>query len=353
MNAGNKCTYVISWSQTEVDSLKNAPMDALRVGASWAWHGDPVRVDGPEGFLVLDQAVGEAELRARASRVVRKLVKVATSNTTRLFESDSQDVLEDSGFVVTNGAQSFSVTIIDLGNGRAPLVMFLGNPPPKGQEYWVVEVRLPTQKSPEEFEKKHVICFTPGTLVQVPNGQSLVEDLRVGDLVQTKDNGPQAIEWIGRRDISGARLFAMPELRPIRIEASAFTHDGSGGVFSVSPHHRLLIRGRPARALFNTPEVLVMAQDLIDGDFIRRDMMAQNVRYIHLMLPRHEILFANGVEAESFHPADAGLSEMDFDARRELLELVPDAGETSHSYGPQARRSLTSPEAAILRYDAA
>ena len=57
--------------------------------------------------------------------------------------------------------------------------------------------------------------------VQTPQGPRLVEELREGDHVQTKDDGAQEIQWIGSRRMTGARLFAMPRLRPIRIRAGA------------------------------------------------------------------------------------------------------------------------------------
>ena len=35
-----------------------------------------------------------------------------------------------------------------------------------------------------------------GTMIAVPGGQKPVEELEVGDLVLTKDNGAQPIRWI-------------------------------------------------------------------------------------------------------------------------------------------------------------
>ena len=70
--------------------------------------------------------------------------------------------------------------------------------------------------------------------------------------------------------------------------------------------------------------------------------------YIHLLLPQHEILFANGVESDSFHPARAGLATMDAAEQASLLALFPHIAADPHSYGPPARRMLTHSEAAIL-----
>ena len=46
MKTGFRGTFVISWSQTEVDGLEAAPVKNLSVGAAWSWRGDAVQVDG-------------------------------------------------------------------------------------------------------------------------------------------------------------------------------------------------------------------------------------------------------------------------------------------------------------------
>src|SRR5690606_32383544 len=43
------------------------------------------------------------------------------------------------------------------------------------------------------------ICFTSGTLIATPDGERAVETLRPGDLVMTRDHGPQELRWVGMR----------------------------------------------------------------------------------------------------------------------------------------------------------
>lgn len=69
MKTGFRGTFVISWSQTDIDGVGSAPLQALETGAVWAWHGEAVRVDGPTELLRLDQAEGEANIRKRAARM--------------------------------------------------------------------------------------------------------------------------------------------------------------------------------------------------------------------------------------------------------------------------------------------
>lgn len=63
-----------------------------------------------------------------------------------------------------------------------------------------------------------VVCFTNGTAIRTPQGDVLLEDLRVGDLVTTMDNGPQRILWIETRALDKTALIAAPNLRPILIQ---------------------------------------------------------------------------------------------------------------------------------------
>ncbi|MCT4608347.1 MAG: Hint domain-containing protein [Pelagimonas sp.] len=354
MTTGFKGTFVISWSQTEIDGLQAAPTSSLTVGAAWSWTGDFVRVDGPGNVLRLDQSDGEADMRRRAARMVRRLVGAAVSHQTQIDKVEVDHPLADSSFVVTDGTKSYTVTLIEVGQNARPLLMFLDEMPPRGRDLWIVHHNLdPVRSYAAGDQVSGVICFTPGTRILTPAGYLPIEEIREGDRVQTKDNGPQEVRWIGSRRMSGARLFAMPRLRPIRIRPGAFGIGEPDKEILVSPEHRMLVKGVVARALFNTPEVLVAARDLINGDSVMLDTRVKEVTYIHMLLERHEVLFANGVETESFHPANTALSSIREEDRSRLIKQLPQVADNPHSYGSYARRNLSSSEAAIMLHEAA
>ncbi len=358
MKTGFKGTFVISWSQTEIDGLDAAPVQNLKVGAAWAWRGDAVRVDGPTDVLRLDQADGADKLRKRAARMVHRLVGAALDASAPVLSEDQKDTLEstalmDNSFVVTDGGQSYTVTLIEVGGGTQPLLMFLNEIPPRDCELWIVHHTLGATPHDSHAEGSGgVICFTPGTRIMTPEGLMLIEDLREGDMVQTKDNGAQAIRWVGSRRMTGARLFAMPKLRPVRIAAGTLGDEIPDHDLVVSPEHRILIKGAVAQDLFNTPEVLVAAKDLIDGNMVTVDMKMREVTYVHLLFDRHQVMWANGIETESFHPASAALSTLDEVDRARLLSTHPELEFDPHTYGSFARRNLSASEAAILRHAA-
>lgn len=134
-------------------------------------------------------------------------------------------------------------------------------------------------------------CFTTGTHIKTPCGNVRIEDLEIGDLVTTKDNGPQPIRWIGKRKISGRGEFA-----PILFKAGAIgnTHD-----LRVSPQHRMLLQGWRAELFFGENEVLCAANMLLNDSTILKDPCEQ-VEYIHLMFDQHEVIYAEGALTESF-----------------------------------------------------
>lgn len=356
MGMGFRGTFVISWSQTEIDGLDAAPVQALSVGAAWAWRGDAVRVDGPSDVLRLDEADGAENLRKRAARMVHRLVGAALEREAGPRATDGADdtsPLMDNSFVVTDGGKSYSVTLIEVGGGSQPLLMFLNEMPPRNCDLWIVHHTLGSVGAANpNTQQNGVICFTPGTRIRTQDGTRLIEQLREGDLVQTKDNGLQPLRWIGKRRMSGARLFAMPKLRPVRIAGGALGFEQPDDDLLVSPEHRMLIKGAVAHSLFNTSEVLVTAKDLINGKTITVDMQAREVTYIHVLLEQHQVLWANGLETESFHPASAAFASLDQTDRQRLLVECPELEYDPHTYGSFARRTLSASEAAILTHAA-
>ncbi|MDP5218109.1 Hint domain-containing protein [Ruegeria sp. 2205SS24-7] len=354
MDTGFNGTFVISWAQTELDGLTAAPLETLTVGAVWSWRGEAVRVDEPKGLCDTGRAGDDDADRRHAAQQVQRMVGAAVEQTTSMGVADPGHPLMDRSFVVSDGARCFTATLIEAGDTVRPLLMFHDGLPPRYEDLHIVQHRFDAWPGPSITPVAGgVICFTPGTRIRTPDGFRLVEELREGDLVQTRDSGAQEVQWVGKRRMSGARLFVMPDLRPIRFAAGAFEADRPDAELLVSPEHRMLLKGPAAQALFNTPEVLVPARQLINGSSVRVDMGAREVTYVHLLLPAHQIIWANGVEAESFHPASAALSALTEQDRARLLQQRPSLESNPHSYGDFARRPLSDSEAALLRHEVA
>lgn len=199
---------------------------------------------------------------------------------------------------------------------------------------------IPGPASPEKpkfDDLDHAFCFGRGTLIETPTGPRLIEDLRVGDLVLTKDNGAQPVRWIGSRMLR-VELMLSPKLRPIRIRAGALGNGTPTSDLIVSPQHRVLVRSRVARRMFDTDEILVAAKQLLqlDGIDIAEDM--QEVEYFHILFDQHEVVVSNGAETESFYPGPQGLKSVGHAAQKEIFALFPELRD--HDYRPEPARVL-------------
>ncbi len=84
-----------------------------------------------------------------------------------------------------------------------------------------------------------VACFTQGTLILTPTGEVPVEDLKLGDLVVTRDHSDQPIRYIARSEVSGPRI---PENRqPILIPCGSLGLGLPKRDLVVSGQHRMLL----------------------------------------------------------------------------------------------------------------
>ena len=331
-------TWAVAWSQTEADGVPSPPVCALAPGVVWRWHGRAWRIERPFAPLLLTAPTGGAALRARAARVARRLSGIAP-RANLLPERPAEPPPE--GFLVTDGYRAWPATLLHVPGAAMPHVAFPEGLPPAEADLWVVQA-APGTAAAGAAPRGGVICFTPGTRLATPVGPRPIEALRPGDMVLTADNGPQPVVWVGRRHLTGARLYAMPHLRPVRIRGGALGSGVPEGVLAVSPQHRVLVRGAVARALWNTPEVLVEAAHLVDDRAVTVDCTARSVDYVHVLFEAHQIVWANGMATESFHPeaaAEGSLSPADVAAIAAL---------TGGGYGGFARRPLTAAEAAIL-----
>ncbi|MGA0613351.1 Hint domain-containing protein [Paracoccus sp. KR1-242] len=185
-----------------------------------------------------------------------------------------------------------------------------------------------------------VVCFTRGTWITTPDGPRLIEELAVGDLVTTLDQGPQPIRWIGSRRLSRGTLARLPNLRPIRIAAGALGPGLPETDLVVSPQHRMLLSSPIVRRLFETDEVLVPAKKLLGQPGIAEEA-AQSVEYFHILLDRHQVVIANGAPSETLLVGQIALRALGAEARREISLIFPEIA--LPGFTPVPARQLAAP----------
>lgn len=338
--SGFRGVYAVEWAQTAPGEEWGLSPRLMSVGMSWRWRGEALRLDAGVSALWLEGLTPRPDPRTRArSRLRRLALAPAAEARGDPGRPDDTPALNDS-FTLTDGRRQYGARIVRL--GARLLAVFDPLLPPPHRELWVCGLSL----DPDEARRRPaVICFLPGTRIATPQGPRAVETLEPGQAVCTRDNGAQPLLWRGETRLSGAELYLHPHLRPLRIRAGALGPGRPEGDLLVSPAHRLLCR---APAWLDQPEVLVAAEDLQHLPGIRRDFSLSSVRYVHLMLERHQILTANGLPCESFHPGLADPRVLAWHARS-LERVLPGVVADPARYGDTARRCLIGGEAGILR----
>lgn len=135
------------------------------------------------------------------------------------------------------------------------------------------------------------VSFTRGTGITLGSGrQCPVEDLRPGDPVLTRDNGVQPLRWIGQTTQRAVGAFA-----PIRIAAGTLNNTND---LIVSPDHRLFVYQRVDKLGAGRAELLVRASHLVNGTSVTVQK-GGFVDYFQLLFDTHQIIYAEGIAAES------------------------------------------------------
>lgn len=160
---------------------------------------------------------------------------------------------------------------------------------------------------------------TPDTRLSTPTGAVAAKDLAIGDLVDTRDAGPQPISNI-------REAFAAPSERshfPICIARGALGFGLPHSDLLIGPQHRILFEHIRVPLMFGTDAVLVRAKSLTvshAGVAVKRSPIPAS--YIQISLPEQAIVFAEGLPIETLL-AD-GACDLDYMTVRswELLAAV-------------------------------
>jgi hypothetical protein len=154
-----------------------------------------------------------------------------------------------------------------------------------------------------------VPCFAAGTRIATPRGAIPVERLREGDTVLTISGKPQPIQWIGRRTLDCNRHIAPERVKPIRIAPHAFGENRPCRALLLSPDHSVFVE-----------DVLIPVKHLVNGTTVTQTDAA-TVTYYHVELPRHDVVLAEGLPAETYLETGARFA---FETGGGAVELHPD-----------------------------
>ncbi len=138
-----------------------------------------------------------------------------------------------------------------------------------------------------------VACFVAGTRIATARGRVPVQQLRVGDLVYTANNGLRPIRWIGSRAYDGRFIAGNRAALPVRLRRHALGLNVPSRDLFVSPDHAIYLDG-----------ALVNASRLVNNVSITQASHVDRVEYFHFELDSHDIVFAHNTPTETFLDAD-------------------------------------------------
>src|SRR3984893_15489158 len=169
-------------------------------------------------------------------------------------------------------------------------------------------------------------CFLKGTKISTPSGDRLVQELQIGDEVQTLA-GRKTIKWIGYNKFTKEEGRAWQDsVMPICVARFAIDDH--------TPHRDLYIS--PLHCIFFN-EALIPVMYLINEATIAQRMPSDMsaIEYYHVELDTHEVIYAEGASVESYD----GWNRDNFSNFMQYERL----------YGAE-RQSKMTPFAPILRY---
>jgi hypothetical protein len=140
-----------------------------------------------------------------------------------------------------------------------------------------------------DLEITEAACYAAGTRIATAVGEVKVEDLEIGDFVETLDGSLEKIKWIGRRSYVGRFIAGNKDVLPICIAKGAIADEIPSRDLYVSPGHAICI-----------DSALIHAFRLVNGVSITQAEAVESVTYYHIETGRHKIIFAENCPAETF-----------------------------------------------------
>jgi collagen type I/II/III/V/XI/XXIV/XXVII alpha len=152
-------------------------------------------------------------------------------------------------------------------------------------------------------------CFGAGTRIRTVDGEVNVERLTVGAVLHTHFNGTAPVVWLGHRHVDCRRHPEPSQVWPVLVSAHAFGPRIPERDLWLSPDHAVYVDGMliPIKYLINRKTI------------VQRKVNA--ITYYHVELGEHDVLLAEGMQAESY--LENG-NRQAFDNASGLISLYPD-----------------------------
>lgn len=192
--------------------------------------------------------------------------------------------------------------------------------------------------------------FSRGTLISTSEGPIAVEDLCPGIYIQTVDNGFMPLLWVGSMMVfPGMPEISDESVQLIRVTADSFGVGRPMQDLVLGPRARMMYRHPGCQQRFGSPAAFAPAHAFPDGDTTLALNLSAPVRLYHIALEGQQVVLANGMEVESFHPGSRADDRFDAEMLELFLSMFPQV-HSIHEFGTMNYPRLTAVELDELRY---
>ncbi|MFV1822633.1 Hint domain-containing protein, partial [Phaeobacter sp. JH18-12] len=298
-------------------------------------------IEGGTGDDVIDlgadsdrDTLGVSDLAG--SDIVTNFDMTDSGDGTTVDQFDVSNLVDADG----NPVNAWDVVVSDTnGDGTGDAVLTFVN----GESVTLVGVQRSQVDNAQKLNSMGIPCFTPGTMIATPSGETKIETLKPGDLVTTLEYGPMPIRWLALSEVAVKTASLPQNLTPVRIRPGVL---GNARALVVSPQHCVLLTDQLTNASYYV-RAKHLAEETTLASFARG---RQSVTYIHLMLDKHATLISNDIPSESFYPGPMAMKMMSAVTRLELYALLPELDQmpVEQAYGARAATVLSRNELQIL-----
>lgn len=153
-------------------------------------------------------------------------------------------------------------------------------------------------------------CFITGTRILTELGYKAVEELQIGDKVETAEGELVDVKWIGYQTIDPNAIAIPLRGNPVLVKAGALGNSLPARDLYISPDHSLFVDG-----------LLINAGALVNGISIVQTEPTETFVYHSVELANHALLTVEGTHAESYMPHHE--DRTNYDNAEQYEELYP------------------------------
>ena len=189
-----------------------------------------------------------------------------------------------------------------------------------------------------------VSAFARGTLISTPTGEVAIEDLLPGDKILTGSGNATPVQWIGSTIFRPDRPSSQTSITHMtRVMADAFGISRPSSYMMAGPAARILHTPDHLRASSGAHKMLTPLRGFVDGETVIEVTPPAPIELFHLCLKHHAIIFAGGLEVESYHPGNGASHAVSHNLRQIYLSMfdhihhIADFGPMIYPHAPDDR----------------